>query len=282
MPKGEDMILEIQEREGRLFIDIITELEEQGYRPSDIAAIFGMHVSTIYRYKNKIKKLDSPEQYGKRETKKYKRLNIDEIEKQFGMSFKELLVYLRRKKEMTCEQIADLLGTTESTIQYHMRKLGVQMDKSEARKQTLKTKRVDMKKVNEKVRKGFTRIYLKGSSKEERVRLLLKEKLERFLKDEYEFVIGFTDWSILQNEGKQVDIPIVIIHRQTQQFFKIAIEYDGSKFHEEEFNEEKKRLLQQKGWIYFNIYDKDLSNEELNDEVTRLLLFGILPQIGWW
>jgi len=273
MPKGKDMILEIQSKEGKFFKEILDEAYQRGERNCDICAKYGIAQATINRYFHRINELSDYKLFGQRPKVKYKCLNRkrrSEIEQEYKMPFAEVLKHLRVNECLTCKQIGELLDCTENTIQEWMSKLQVQMTVSEARVQSIKTGRTDYSQIHKKIRNGAARYLARGSSKEEIVRIELKSFFEEKLPSFFDFVIGFTNWSILRD--REVDIPVILINKNNNKFYKIAIEYDGSKFHNEEYNTEKGNRLNAEGWQYYNIYDNNLNRFELNERIEDIIL----------
>jgi len=102
--------------------------------------------------------------------------------------------------------------------------------------------------MNEGARKTRLRLretMIKGSRIEDQLRWALKNELER--PSEYETIIGFTDWTILDN--LEVDIPIVCIRKSDQRIVKFAIEVDGYLFHPDDSRWIRKQTqMRQAGW----------------------------------
>lgn len=273
MPKGKDMILEIQEKEGKYFKEILDEAYLNGERNCDVSAKYGIAQSTINRYLNRINELGDYKRYGAKEKAKYRNLNKqrrEDIEKEYKMPFAQVLRHLRVEKGLTCEEIGELLDCTKDTVSSWMNKLKVQMTISEARVQSIKAGRTNYADIHKKIRNGTARHLSRGSSKEEIVRIELKSFFEEKLPKCFEFIIGFTNWSILGD--CEVDIPIVLINKDSNKIYKIAIEYDGAKFHDEIINLDKKRRLNEESWQYFNIFDDGLNREQLKDKIEDIIL----------
>lgn len=280
MPKGKPIIRLIEEKEGKLFIDIIKELRNKGSRNCDIARKYGIAQSAINQYLNKVEKTGSPESYGRVRSINYKFFNkekISRIELQYKMTFPDVLKYLRYEKKCNCDEIAELLDSTVCTIQDQMKKFGIQMNHSDAIKQAAETGRQDYGEIHKTIRDGSLRMLAKGSSKEEYMRAILKSLLDEMLPDKYIFLIAFTDWSILKD--REIDIPIIIIDNEQNKVYKFAIEYDGAKFHTTVINNEKSIKLYEQGWQYYNIYDNGLSDGDLNN-IAKTYTQNMLLTIG--
>ena len=106
-----------------------------------------------------------------------------------------------------------------------------------------------MDEVPRKVKHSRVRSTLIGSKIEDLIRWALKRHLDE--RQEFETIVGFTNWSILPRF--EVDIPFVLIRRSDQKLFKFALEVDGERFHEDPAGwENKKRLLLKAGWYPLN------------------------------
>lgn len=273
MAKGMAIIPKIQKEEGKYFIDILKELWAQGYRNCDIAVKFDINQATINRYLKRLEELGSPELYGKYYNKSKespnKKLDIEKIESEYKMPIREVLYTLRYKGKMNCNQIAKLFDVNSFTVQYWMKQFGIQMSISTAHKQSIETGRINYSEIHRRIRRNSTINLAKGSSKEEYVRLLMKSRLDYILPESFEYVIGFSDWSILK--GKEVDIPIIIINSTTNDVYKIAVEYDGCMYHDELINEEKQRALKERNWHYLNIFDDGMNQEQLSSKINDII-----------
>lgn len=271
MPKGRNMILEIQERTGKLFSDILEEEYRNGQRNCDIALKYRIAQATINRYLHRIGELESPELYGKTYINKPRYLNKNrqkEIEQEYKLPFKEVLRYLRYVEKKNHEQIGCLLNCKADTVYRWMKKFDIVMAKDKAMEQAYETGRMNKAETQKKKINGYTRLYARGSSKEEFVRLNIKSYFEDKFNERFDFVIGFTNWNILGS--LEIDIPIIILDNQTNKVFKFAIEYDNSHFHNELVNRHKKVLSETKGWKFINLYDDNLSTEELIAEINKI------------
>lgn len=267
MARGKNMILKIQEEYNCLFIDILNKEYSCGLRNCDIAVKYGIAQATINHYLNKIKELSPPDLYGKissppRYLNKQRR---EEIEGEYLMPFKDVLIYLRYIEELSPSQMGKLLNCSSNTIYDWMKKYNIVMSKPEAMKQAVKTGRMDFGKVHKKRRQGYARLYARGSSTEEYIRLYIKNFFENNLPDNYDYIIGFTNWSILNS--KETDIPIVIINNNNNKLFKFAIEYDNSKYHTKTINLNKKVISEIKNWKFFNLYDDNNNKNDLNFKI---------------
>ena len=122
-----------------------------------------------------------------------------------------------------------------------------------------------------------------GSSIEEYIRNKLDSILYDILPQDYEIIIGKNTMNILKQYEN--DIPVIIINNNN--FYKIAIEFDGSYWHENNKNDEiKEKLLFSKGYTLFRInskatitrdgelkYKKDLDDkiQKVADQIKSLI-----------
>lgn len=109
--------------------------------------------------------------------------------------------------------------------------------------------------IRNKIKKTMNEQYIStlGSSIEEYIRNKLDSILYDILPQDYEIIIGKNTMNILKQYEN--DIPVIIINNN--KFYKIAIEFDGSYWHENNKNDEiKEKLLFNMGYTLFRINSK--------------------------
>lgn len=143
---------------------------------------------------------------------------------------------------------------------------GLNLDRSSAGR-----KRWKQGLMNDAVRKSkasLVRSKILGSKIEERIRWELN--LEFSTWNEYEVIVGFTNWTLLQRW--EIDIPIVMLHRADQKVLKIAIEIDGEQWHKETAKWElKQSALIEAGWIPIRVL---ITNEEQRRKAHQIYVRG--------
>ena len=131
---------------------------------------------------------------------------------------------------------------------------GLNLDRSSAGR-----KRWKQGLMNDAVRKGkatLVRSQILGSKIEERIRWELNIEFATW--NDYEAIVGFTNWTLLQRW--EIDIPIVLLRRTDQKVLKIAVEIDGERWHKDtEKWVLKQSALLEAGWepIRVLISDED-------------------------
>ena len=115
-----------------------------------------------------------------------------------------------------------------------------------------------------KSKAALVRARIVGSKLEERIRWELNLEMANW--NDFDAVIGFTNWSILRRW--EVDIPIVLISRSDQKITKIAIEIDGELWHKKTERWELKRdELAKAGWHALNVV---LATDELREKAYQV------------
>lgn len=154
------------------------------------------------------------------------------------------------------------------TIQNYIKKAGLNRDKYEAQA-IAKTKR-NYKEISNKGRETLIKnnTIVNGSNQENYLRNILNCKLSLLLGG-YEVIVGVNNRSIL-NEGKEVDIPIIVM-TEFGKIYKFAIEYDGSFWHEnKEKDKNKNKLLVDRGYKVFRIgYDGFKTDKQIKEFIEN-------------
>ena len=75
-----------------------------------------------------------------------------------------------------------------------------------------------------------------------------------FYEDFYEVIVGTNTVGII--DGKEIDIPVIVINNLQGTYVKIAIEYNGETYHQKE-DTKKKKLLKKNDWIYYEVIEKN-------------------------
>lgn len=118
---------------------------------------------------------------------------------------------------------------------------------------------------------------IKGSKQEQYTRELLNCILPIKFPN-CEIIVGLNNKSILDN-GKEIDIPIVIINKD--KIFKFAIEYNGDFWHKDENRDvEKIEMVNQKGYHLFYIAPKEnATNKQIKEHIENEINNNIIPYI---
>lgn len=172
------------------------------------------------------------------------------------VQYANVMNYLVKKKELTRIEIAIMFDCHNMTMYHKLRKLGLNLDHAAAHKVKRKRERHDYKRTGKNIRQTQLKMFYKegliGTVNENAVRSIMDYVLPDYLDIErYEIIVGVNTRNIIS--PMEVDIPVVIIDKQTTKVFKIAIEYNGDSFHEDD--EKKIEALGNKGWIYFSVVE---------------------------
>lgn len=173
---------------------------------------------------------------------------IIKIESSFHKPIEDVLKGMRQQG-LSASQIHEEISQhvkikfTKRSVQRWLKWLEIEFSQDEAGR--LRWKNGLMSEAIKKTRRTLQETRAKGSKIEELIRWVLKDELEQ-LKG-YEVIIGFTDWTILND--LEIDIPIVFIQKSSQKVSKFALEVDGERFHPDSRKwEEKSRRIKLEGW----------------------------------
>lgn len=178
---------------------------------------------------------------------KSKRSAVLKIESQLGKPFESILQEYRENGLLVSEMVKDIynktcVAITDRSIRRWLVSLGISYTQSETFKKRWTSG--SMTEAARKTRKTLRRAMLVGSKCEELLRWEIKEQFEKH--KDYEAVVGFSNWSILDN--LEIDIPVVVISKFDNQVWKFAIEVDGERYHTDERWFDKEKRIQQAGW----------------------------------
>ena len=173
---------------------------------------------------------------------------VSQIEASVARELPDLLAELRENglsASQMHQEIASRSGVdfNKRQLERWLKALGIEFSREEAGRQ--RWREGLMSEAARKTRDSLRTSMVKGSRIEEQIRWALKSRLETI--QEYETIIGFANWTILDNS--EVDIPIVCIRKSDQRVFRFALEVDGKPFHPAETKWlEKMDRIQQAGW----------------------------------
>lgn len=156
---------------------------------------------------------------------------------------------LRYKLKLSNTEMAKYFEINPRSMRNRLKLMEWQYDRYEAQQKAAKEVR-DYSKIVMSKKKRMLQI-LKGSNKEDYVRHKLNLELSDILFD-CDVIVGVNNISILK--PKESDIPIIII--ENDNIHKYVIELNGDYWHKdkEEIDKEKKILLKNKGYKYFDIW----------------------------
>ena len=112
-----------------------------------------------------------------------------------------------------------------------------------------------------------------GSNLENYCRTYIDTNISKYIDiTKFEVVVGVNSLNIIA--GKEIDIPIIIINKLTNQVYKYALEIDGSFWHKirTQMDKRKNDLFVNSSWIFFRIVQEiDETKKELTNKIDKFL-----------
>lgn len=196
------------------------------------------------------------------------------LEAAYDATIEEVMREFYLRQEMSVadleEHFSGVFGfhISQRTLCHILRKAGIQA-RGYAERKRLSWKQGKMDSALPKMRQHRKRQYLLGSQAEQTVRYMLRQGL-MMIDAQWDAVIGDNLQHILKRY--EVDIPLVLIERETNKACRIAIEVDGSIAHSTprqiERDGRKTRELMNAGWHVLRISSDGLDRRE--HVVTRM------------
>ncbi len=183
-----------------------------------------------------------------------------------GYELDEYLVKLYTIEKKGVLEIACLLGASEKTIHKYLRILGIMRTRSEAQKNSIEMDRKDYTAIVQNSRLTSSRSRYESADCDKSMysaQMYARDQISTLLSQQVhtknlslEIIVGFNEWSILYS--KEVDIPIIVIDRNTENFKKFSIEYQGY-YHDGKRDEDdsKAESLESSGWTHYQIIHKE-------------------------
>lgn len=179
------------------------------------------------------------------------------------------IYYLQNICDLSTQQLSIIFDSTLSAMHSRLNRIGLNTEHSKAIMKKVRNNRQDYEtssrnaknsRLNNQRNHGSV-----GTKNENRVRALLSNYLyEYFSSTQYDIIVGVNNTGILG--AKEVDIPVVIHHLETNKLIKIAVEYNGEIYYHDD--NKKRQLANNKGWEYISIIEK--KNSKLSNSPTRL------------
>ena len=179
-----------------------------------------------------------------------------------GISSKDeyvkILFYLCeiRKERLSSRELAVLFGLKIENLQERVVDfdLALTFDKGIENKKLKKsqnyTKTVNAGKRTRK--KALANSPTSGSKNEQIFRENLALVFDDYFEEEYyEVIVGVNNVGVLN--GKEIDIPVLIYNNRTDKYIKIAVEYNGEIYHQDD--SKKIKLLNEKEWVYYPVVE---------------------------
>lgn len=162
--------------------------------------------------------------------------------------------------DLSCNEIGNIYGKNERTIQYIFKSLGLERNFKEAQKIAVKKRNyISIRKSCKKTMLDrLIKTQLSGSTVEDVVRHKISQILGKELFSEYEVIVGI---NTVTRVG-ELDIPVIITNNIN--IYKFGIEVNGKFFHEDKMSEDlnKKSNLEQLGYTIFELDTKAYYREK--------------------
>ena len=175
-----------------------------------------------------------------------KRYNVSDVEE-----LSRVMYYLVHVKELSTTEVAAIYGVTYNTIVRLLKVLGMELSRKEARKRIEAKGRGNHYQQHIVTRQQMARRSIENGINSNNVENVIRSLLDSTLPGwidikQYWIIIGISTYSILLEQ--EVDIPVIIQNRVTNQMYKFAVEVDGDTWHKQERNsardrEKEERLL---------------------------------------
>lgn len=171
--------------------------------------------------------------------------------------FEDMYKYIN---DLSCNEIGNVYGKNERTIQYIFKNLGLEREPKDA--QRIAVKKRDYISIRKSYKKTMLdrliKTQLSGSTVEDVVRHKISQLLGKELFVEYEVIIGI---NTMTRVG-EIDIPIIITNDINT--YKFGIEVNGKFFHEDKMSKDlnKKSKLEQLGYTIFKLDTKAYYREK--------------------
>jgi hypothetical protein len=267
---------QIEKETGRRFVDICTELINEGLSPTEIAHKLKLRGS------DEVQKCFYKERLADKSNIQYPEL-VDQSTKDLialcpsvvGMEYKDFIYQKYIVEGLSAAEIASIIGQNAKKIERHIKSFGFTKTLSQARQDSIRKGVINYQEIIAKSRKT-RRKSTSFSNTQDMVRNMFKDFLEshgNMIQTEgLEIILGYDELGILGD--KEVDIPIVIFKTVDQTAYKFSIELNGRYVHSSEKAMERDRIkaidLEAKGWKHFVIEYTD-SNRQLEQRVRTII-----------
>jgi hypothetical protein len=277
----------IEKETGRKFIDVYNELAAQGLSLTEITVKLNIRlVSTVstYLFKHELneqRKLN-PIDESNYVIQGLKGRNPNTVEQMFkthlNVEYKDWLEQKYIIEGLSQQQIRNLTGLSVDAISGAVKRYGLIKSNSQARQEAMKRGSINYDKILSKSRKTMNKS--KSSNTQETFMNLIKYNLELAFAEltNIEIVIGYNEYCVLGS--MEIDIPIIII--KDDQLYKIALEYDGDIWHDDNKKDKPKEIqLKEKNWFLIRIEESssDSGNLGLVEDKAKKVIKQILEHI---
>lgn len=170
-----------------------------------------------------------------------------------------VLAYYSCIKKLSRKQLARITGDNYNTIATRLVNYGINNTVEEGYRRKKENGTQDYHRTiiagKTTTRKAQVDNLSSGSEKQLYARNYLADKIGiYFSPEEFDAIVGCSNTGILG--AKEIDIPIIIYNIKSKKLIRIALEYNGDPFHDEEKDMEKKKMANNRGWFYIRLIDK--------------------------
>ncbi len=167
----------------------------------------------------------------------------------------DILYFLYIEKELPIGVIASYYYTSRDTIMCHLRKYNILRTRKEARELIEKKGRANHAKSRTSYQREVVRKALKqGISNDYELLfrdLMTSVSCKFFNENDYECIIGVHTTSIIP--PKEIDVPVMVINKGSNEIYKYAIELSGNLWHKKERDDLKREQIKETNWKYIDI-----------------------------
>jgi predicted DNA-binding protein YlxM (UPF0122 family) len=274
----------IEKETGRKFVDIYNELKEQSLTDTEIAtqlklknvSAISAHIYALKRQEER--KVNTDKLIVQGLSGKHPKVVEKMFKEQTGMDIKDWLKEKYIDEGLSLEDIADLIGMSPRRLSDKVRYYKLIKTPSQARQNAMERGTINYKEISKKAR--ISRIkHGAGSNSQDMFRELIKHHLVTKLDDfkGIEIITGYNEYGVL--DTLEIDIPIIIFYNN--KILKLAIEYDGDYWHNNEDDLIKEELLNKRNWQLIRIVEtkKDAGKLYILEDKAKELANLIVDKI---
>lgn len=267
--------LDIEIKTGRKFIDIITELTNEGLSPSEIGIKLKLTNQTHIRQAFNMSKYKNQEVLFPNIFKQKRPIECSErlFFEKTGENLRNFLFEKHITSGFSTYEIAPMFGCDNSTIHDKLVHYGFARNLKESRRELIKRGIINYPEINWKGRQTSKKSSSHSNNQDMALGIFkIKFELHKINRDitDINIIIGSNEWCILI--GKEVDIAICIFDETNDNYYRIAVEYNSDYWHKNRLkcDADKESFLVKKGWAYTVIPD-NLSNEKIEIEIEKVI-----------
>lgn len=186
----------------------------------------------------------------------------------------KMIYYLYVENQLTTKQLSRCFKISKNSMYRELVKMGINMTLEEASQRASKQGSRNYTKIYNNAKKRMMYSVLEGgltgSESENHLRTILNvELINRLDRQRYIVIVGLNNSGIIP--PREVDIPIIIIDNDSDKIKKIAVEFNGAHWHNQNDVKDEKKAedLEKIDWKYFGFFYSGKSNENENSQFYR-------------